>query len=205
KPSRRGFRRDLRGVAHAALELAQALRRLAGAEEAAIRGRADGGDRQAEAEADAADRGRAAAKPANHARRALPQEAPALFGRCAAGLRPRPAAHLLQQSAAPALAAGDRLHPAPPRRYPAAGFQMDRRIPAHARPGARRNDRALPRIEVARGRPRAAVANRFHRAVDGQDGALALQPVAATVDRPMRSLRVLMLTHPDLVPPDSLK
>ena len=61
KPSGRGFRRDLRGLADAALELAQALRGLAGVEEAAIRGRADGGDRQAEAEADAADRGRAAA------------------------------------------------------------------------------------------------------------------------------------------------
>ncbi len=47
KPSGRGFRRDVRGVADAALELAQALRGLAGAEEAAIRRRADGGDRQA--------------------------------------------------------------------------------------------------------------------------------------------------------------
>ena len=35
EPSGRGFRRDLRGLADAALELAQALRRLAGAEEAA--------------------------------------------------------------------------------------------------------------------------------------------------------------------------
>ena len=46
KPSGRGFRRDVRGLADAALELAQALRGLAGAEEAAIRRRADGGDRQ---------------------------------------------------------------------------------------------------------------------------------------------------------------
>ncbi len=68
KPSGRGFRRDLRGLADAALELAQALRRLAGAEEAGICRRADGGDRQAEAQADAADRGRAAAHAAHDAR-----------------------------------------------------------------------------------------------------------------------------------------
>ncbi len=146
KPSGRGFRRDLRGVADAALELAQALRGLAGVEEAAIRGRADGGDRQAQAGADAADRGRAAALAPHHARRALPEEARALFGRCAARLRPRSAAHLLQQSAAPAFAAGGGLHPPPPRRHPPAGVEMDRRVSAHARPGARRDDRALPRV-----------------------------------------------------------
>src|SRR6478672_549228 len=89
EPSGRGLRRDFRGMADAAIELAQALRGLAGAEEAAIRGRADGGDRHTEAEADAADRGRAAARAADDSRRALPEEARALFGRRAAGLRPR--------------------------------------------------------------------------------------------------------------------
>ena len=64
EPSGRGFRRDLCGLADAALELAQALRRLAGAEEAAIRRRADGGDRRPEAAADAAARGRSAAQAA---------------------------------------------------------------------------------------------------------------------------------------------
>jgi hypothetical protein len=38
---------------------------------------------------------------------------------------------------------------------------------------------------------------------DRQDGARR-QPVAAAVDRAMKPLRVLMLAHPDLVPPDSL-
>ena len=47
KPSGRGFRRDLRGLAAAALGLAQALCRLAGAEEAGICRRADGRDRRA--------------------------------------------------------------------------------------------------------------------------------------------------------------
>ena len=45
EPSGRGFRRDVRGVAAAALELAHALRRLAGAQEARICRRADGGNR----------------------------------------------------------------------------------------------------------------------------------------------------------------
>ena len=39
------------------------------------------------------------------------------------------------------------------RRHPPAGLEMDRRVSAHARPGARRDDRALPRVEAARGRP----------------------------------------------------
>src|SRR6185437_13028403 len=46
EPSGRGFRRDLRGVAAAAFELADALRRLAGAEEARICRGVDGGDRR---------------------------------------------------------------------------------------------------------------------------------------------------------------
>ena len=46
EPSGRGFRRDLRGLAAPALRLAQALRGLAGAQEARICRRADGGDRR---------------------------------------------------------------------------------------------------------------------------------------------------------------
>ena len=46
EPSGRGFRRNLRGVAAAALELADALCRLAGAEEARICRRADGRNRR---------------------------------------------------------------------------------------------------------------------------------------------------------------
>src|SRR5262245_60866049 len=53
EPPGRGFCRDVRGVAYAALELAQALCRLAGFEEAAICRRADGRDRRGEARAHA--------------------------------------------------------------------------------------------------------------------------------------------------------
>src|SRR5262249_53831214 len=49
EPSGRGLRRNLRGVADAALELAQALRRMARVEEARIRRRADGRDCHEEA------------------------------------------------------------------------------------------------------------------------------------------------------------
>src|SRR5580692_9862209 len=46
EPSGRGFRRNLRGVAAAAVELADTLCRLAGAEEARICRRTDGGNRR---------------------------------------------------------------------------------------------------------------------------------------------------------------
>src|SRR6266480_3297618 len=49
EPSGRGFRRDVRSMAYAALELAQALRGMAGTEEAGICRRADGRDRRGEA------------------------------------------------------------------------------------------------------------------------------------------------------------
>ena len=45
----------------------------------------------------------------------------------------------------------------------------------------------------------------LHRAADRQDDARAVRPVAAQVDRAMKRLRVLVLMHPDLVPPDSTK
>src|SRR5262249_47371403 len=63
----------------------------------------------------------------------------------------------------------------------------------------------LPRAQVACSRLRAAAENGIHRAADGKDGALALQSVAAAVAGVMKPLRVLVLVHPDLVPPDSLK
>ena len=56
EPSRRGFRRDVRRLAHARQRLAPALRRLAGAAEARVHGRADARTRgQAAAGLDAPD------------------------------------------------------------------------------------------------------------------------------------------------------
>ena len=45
----------------------------------------------------------------------------------------------------------------------------------------------------------------FHHPVDRQDDACAVRSIAAQVDRAMKRLRVLVLMHPDLVPPDSTK
>ena len=99
EPSGRGFRRDVRGLAAAALELAHALRRMAGAQEAGIRRRADGGNRRAAA---AARRGRERVDPITpahrDARRALPKEAGSLRLRHAEDLRPRSAAVVLRRS-----------------------------------------------------------------------------------------------------------
>src|SRR5581483_8384419 len=74
KPSGRGFCRNLRRVAHAALGVAQTLCRLAGIEEAAICRRVDGGDRGKEAAAGAAARSRPAETAQSHACSTLQEE-----------------------------------------------------------------------------------------------------------------------------------
>src|SRR5262249_10400702 len=74
-----------------------------------------------------------------------------------------------------------------------------------ARRRARRHDRPLPRAQFARRRFGAETPERFHRAVDRQDHARAVWPVAAEMDRIMRRLRVLVLMHSEFVPPDSMK
>ena len=61
EPPGRGFRRDVRGVAEPAVRLAQPLRRLAGAEEAGIHGRADARARRQAAVVQHAPQSRAAA------------------------------------------------------------------------------------------------------------------------------------------------
>src|SRR5262249_62418425 len=82
----------------------------------------------------------------------------------------------------------------------------DRRDPARPRPGARRHDPALPRARSARARLRAQAAHGFHHPPHRQDDARHVRlVVAAQMDRAVRRLRVLLLVHPDLVPPDSAK
>src|SRR5262249_4655051 len=95
----------------------------------------------------------------------------------------------------------------PPQSQPGArtGRQMDRRVPAHLRRRARRYDRALPQAETARGRAGARARHRAHDPVDGEDHACTVWSVATKVDRAMKRLRVLVLVHPDLIPPDSVK
>src|SRR5690606_34069665 len=90
---------------------------------------------------------------------------------------------------------------------------MDRRIPAGPRPRAGRDDRPLPRAEAARGGERTAIGDELHGAPDRQHGAFPALPLAPGVvcavtrarsktPRP-KSLRVLVLMHPDFMPPDS--
>src|SRR6478735_4066856 len=61
----------------------------------------------------------------------------------------------------------------------------------------------MPGAELARGRFGTEADDGIHRLVDRQDRACALRSVAAEVDRAMKRLRVLVLLHPDLIPPES--
>src|SRR5258708_27212497 len=62
----------------------------------------------------------------------------------------------------------------------------------------------MPRAEFARGRLQAGAEDALQRVVDREDHGFPLQAPAA-VARAMKQLRVLVLLHPDLMPPDSLE
>src|SRR5436190_5170868 len=203
EPSGRGLRRDLRGVAAAALELAHALCRLARAQEARIRRRADGGDRRCRTAAHAARAGRPALAAHPDACRALSKKAGSLRVRDAEDLRPRSAALVLRRSAASPLAGGFRLHPAAPGGREADGCAVDRRVSADPRCAARRHDGALPGAQPARRRLGAQAGHGVHGAVGRQDRARAVRAAPAQVGRAMKQLRVLVLLHPDLMPPET--
>src|SRR6185436_688111 len=78
EPSRRGLRRDVRGVDGSALDVGDALRRLAGAAKARIHGSPDARAGIGAAAREVEAPGRSAAAAEEDARRALPQEARAL-------------------------------------------------------------------------------------------------------------------------------
>src|SRR3954453_13963366 len=61
----------------------------------------------------------------------------------------------------------------------------------------------MPAPELARARFGTEADDGINRLVDRQGCACALRSVAAEVDRAMKRLRVLVLLHPDLIPPDS--
>src|SRR5438128_4709488 len=62
----------------------------------------------------------------------------------------------------------------------------------------------MPRAEFARGRLQAGAEDALQRVVDREDHGFSLQAPAA-VARAMKRLRVLVLLHPDLMPPDSVE
>src|ERR1700753_963819 len=86
KPSGRGFRRDFRSVAAAALAMADALCRLAGTQETRICRRADAGYRRQTAGGHESRETRSAEHAYANARRLLQKEAVALYRRYAANL-----------------------------------------------------------------------------------------------------------------------
>src|SRR5262249_13713858 len=90
EPSRRGLRGDVRGVARAGLELARAVRRVAGPPEARVRGRDDAGDRRGAAARRLADPGGPALAPPKDPAPALRGEAAPLRSGRGRLLRPRP-------------------------------------------------------------------------------------------------------------------
>src|SRR5690349_13675886 len=104
---------------------------------------------------------------------------------------------------ASAAAAGFGLHQAAPRPDQAAGRAVDGREPINTRCGARRHDLALPRARSACRRLRTEACARLHRPVDRQDHARAVWSVAAEMDCAMKRLRILVLMHPDFMPPES--
>src|SRR5207244_2877752 len=62
----------------------------------------------------------------------------------------------------------------------------------------------MPRAEFARGRLQAGAEDALQRVVDREDHGFSLQAPAA-VARAMKRLHVLVLLHPDLMPPDSVE
>src|SRR5690606_15863840 len=203
EPSRRGLRRDLRRLAPSPLRLAEAVRGVAGVAEARVRGRADGrAARPHRAGPPPADGG-AALLGADDAGRALPAQARVVRAGLPDQLRPRAAAALLRQPAAPPARGGLGVPPAVPPRDPPPGGALDRGIPAYPGPGADRHDRPLPRTQAPGGRGGADGAGGLHGAPHGEDDALALQ--RTEVAGPMKRLRILALMHPTLVPPDALE
>src|SRR5206468_3625242 len=70
-----------------------------------------------------------------------------------------------------------------------------------ARSGAARHHRAVSRAQAPRRRIRTASACGLRGAADRPDDALPLQ--SPKLDRAVRKLRILVLTHPALVPPET--
>src|SRR5689334_10765762 len=81
---------------------------------------------------------------------------------------------------------------------------MDRPVPADPRCAAGRDDRPLPRAETAGTRLGTPHDGGLHRPPDREDRSVTLFAVTPMV-RSLRPLNILVLVHPELVPPDSLK
>src|SRR5262249_16750855 len=92
---------------------------------------------------------------------------------------------------------------APPA-HPPDGGEVDRRVSAGARRGGRRDDQALERAQAAGSRLGTAIVDGLHGVSHGAHRGFAVPPAAASLARPMKRHRVLVLMHSELMPPDSL-
>ena len=189
--------------------LAAALRRLARAEEARVRRRADGGAARSRA-------ARAHARAGGPALEAAARRCASTTTRSDSSTRcttrdtyDRDLRRIFSDRAPPAPRARLGLPAPQPRRDPPHGGALDGRVPVHARPGAPRHDRPRARAAAARGRLRAPAAARFGAACWRCDRALPLPPprMASPCEPPPQAARrsaSLVLMHPDLVPPTTL-
>ena len=204
EPSGRRLRRDVRSVADAAVELAQALCRLAGAREARICRRADGRD------------GRRI--PCPHQARQKSILFTASPGRWASTIRK--SSTTIRSTPTPVTTATcSAFSPASPdmrtqwRRPPSSA-----RNRAQIREAASRwsggyqvaldaiLDQMIDRCRALKLRApgsRAGNATGAGQAAHHEDRVLALPILAAAVVRRMKSLRILALAHPDLIPPEN--
>src|SRR4051794_558487 len=121
EPSGRGFRRNFRGMAAAAVELADALCRLASAEEARICRRTDGRNRWQASAGHNAGATRSAPRTQPDTWRALPEKAGVLRLQATEDLRPRSVPAVFRRSQASPEPTGFGLHQAPPRPHQRAG------------------------------------------------------------------------------------
>src|SRR5262245_60442781 len=79
---------------------------------------------------------------------------------------------------------------------------MDRRVSVLARSGARGHDRPLQGDATPRAGERAPAAHRLPRAPHRTHDGLPRRAGPPRLDRRMKKLTILVLTHPDLVPPE---
>src|SRR5688500_3281437 len=181
----------------------EALRGMAGAQEARVRGEASGdAGPQTTAPSQSKEAG-LAADARHHAARVLRGEARAVSRQLSRYLRRRSAPAVFERSETSPPRVGLAFHPAQQHGDPKARVDLDRRISVHARAGAQRHDRPQPRAQASRGGTGAASARRVRDPTHSEDNGLALpqQELACTMKR--KRLRVVALMHPSTVPPDN--
>src|SRR6266849_8253087 len=204
EPSRRGFRRNLCRLARPALDVADALRRMAGPAQAGVHGSPDArrGARTAEREIHAG--GGPALAAAEDPRRALPPQARALRPGPPRLLRQRPAQPVLRRARVRQVPVGSALRPARSPGSSQHGRELHRQLPVHDRSAPREDHRALPRPQPPDDRFRRGDQDRLHGVPDRADDELSAQRAPPRRVMSGAKLRILALVHQHLIPPETL-